>query len=50
MTDSPASAASHSLAAVADGYLTTQLLFIAARLQLADSVAASPRSGEGDLH
>ena len=32
------------LAAMTDGNLTTQLLYIAARLQLADRLAAGPRS------
>ena len=33
------------LAALADGFLTTQLLYVAAKLRLADVLAAGPRSG-----
>jgi len=33
------------LAAMADGYLTTQLLYVAVRLGLADELAAGPRAG-----
>jgi hypothetical protein len=33
------------LSALADGYLTTQLLYVAARLGLADALAAGPRTG-----
>ena len=32
------------LAAMADGYLTTQLLYVAVRLGLADELAAGPRA------
>jgi precorrin-6B methylase 2 len=39
----PADAA--RLSALADGYLTTQLLYLAARLGLADALADGPRSG-----
>lgn len=46
MTDTPAPAASRSLAAMIDGYLTTQLLYIAVKLELADHLAAGPRSSQ----
>jgi SAM-dependent methyltransferase len=38
-------AAPWRLMAMADGYLTTQLLYVAARLGLADELAAGPRTG-----
>lgn len=44
MTDSPTLASSRSLAAMMDGYLTTQLLYVAAALGLADRLAAGPRT------
>ena len=46
MTNTVALASSRSLAAMIDGYLTTQLLSIAAALHLADHLAASPRSSQ----
>lgn len=46
MIDSLALASSRSLAAMTDGYLTTQLLYIAARLNLADRLAAGPTSSQ----
>jgi hypothetical protein len=44
MTDTPALVSSPSLAAMIDGYLTTQLLYLAAALQLPDHLAAGPQS------
>jgi len=38
-------AAQRSLARLMDGYLTTQLLYVAARLGVADALAAGPRTG-----
>jgi hypothetical protein len=46
MTDSRAPASSRSLAAMIDGYLTTQLLYIAAHLQVADQLAGAPRPSQ----
>ena len=50
MTDTKALAMSRSLAAMIDGYLTTQLLYIAARLDLADRLAAGARSSPDLAH
>jgi hypothetical protein len=44
MTDTPALVSSRSLAAMLDGYLTTELLYLAAALQLADLLASGPQS------
>ncbi|HZH08069.1 MAG TPA: methyltransferase [Lautropia sp.] len=46
MTRTPAPAPSRSLAAMVDGYLTTQLLYIIAELRLADHLAAGPRNSQ----
>ena len=46
MPDAPDSASSRSLAAIIDGYLTTQLLYVAAAVGLADQLAAAPRSSQ----
>jgi precorrin-6B methylase 2 len=45
VTQDRVAAGAWRLATLADGYLTTQLLYVAARLGLADTLAAGPRTG-----
>jgi O-methyltransferase domain len=45
MSDDRTGSAPWRLMALADGYVTTQLLYVAARLGLADELAGAPRTG-----